>query len=186
MPAKRVKASATVTRSGAANGSASAPAKTQLPHARDLRGLLQKRHAIRHQGRIRLAGAIPFDHREFGMVQRAALAIAKHFGEFDDAPFARGQQFLAGEFRRSTQIKRRRTTVRRPECGREGMQMRLVARRDLQRPGLDLDKVIAGKPGPQRHHDPAPRQQDRPAVGVNMRGPKGRGIGRFLGHSPCL
>ena len=36
--------------------------------------------------------------------------------------------------------------------------MRLVAGRDLERAGLDLDKILSRKPGAQRADDPAPRQ----------------------------
>ena len=60
--------------------------------------------------------------------------------------------------------------------------MNFVAGGDLQRRGVDLDKILAGKPGPQRGHDAAPRQQDRPAVGMNVGGPKGRGTGRNGRH----
>ena len=60
--------------------------------------------------------------------------------------------------------------------------MNFIAGGHLQRRGVDLDKIVSGKPRPQRRHDPAPRQQDRPAVGVHVRGPKGRGSGRKVWH----
>ena len=39
------------------------------------------------------------------MMQRAAFAVAKHFGEFDDAPLACRQKLFAGKFGRGAQIK---------------------------------------------------------------------------------
>ena len=61
--------------------------------------------------------------------------------------------------------------------------MGLVARRNLQGAGVDLDKIMSGKPGPQGGHDPVARQQERPAVGMDVRGPKGRGGGLVVRHS---
>ena len=110
MPAKRAKASATVSRSGSAKGSAERPRKLNCRVPAACGRQLQDRRAIVHQRPIGLAGAIPFDQREFRMMQRAALAIAEHFGEFDDAPLAGREQLLAGEFRRRAQIKRRRAS----------------------------------------------------------------------------
>src|SRR5438105_4941485 len=66
------------------------------------------------------------------------------------------------------------------------MQMGLVAGRDLQSAGLDLDKALCGKVAPQRGNDPVARQQERPAVGMDVRGPErrsGGGIGRRLRHN---
>jgi hypothetical protein len=50
------------------------------------------------------------------------------------------------------------------------MQMRLVARRDLQDAGLDLAKTLLVEPGPHRAGDRASRHQERLPVGV----PRGR------------
>ena len=94
-------------RSGAANGSAARPRNENVPRARRLRRQREQRRAIGHQRVVGLVGAIPFEHREFGMVQRAALAVAKHAGELEDPPLARRQQLLAGEFRRGVQIEPR-------------------------------------------------------------------------------
>ena len=88
----------------------------------------------------------------------AALTVAEHFCEFDDAPLAGGEQLLAGEFRRGAQVKRRPCAVRRHQRRGEGVQMHLVAGRDLERAGLDLDEILSRKPGAQRADDPAPRQ----------------------------
>ena len=90
-------------------------------------------------------------------MQRAALAVAEHFCEFDDAGLPRGEQFLAGEFRRGAQVKRRPRPVRRHERRGKGVKMHLVAGRHLERAGLDLDEILSRKPGAQRADDPAPR-----------------------------
>jgi hypothetical protein len=56
------------------------------------------------------------------------------------------------------------------------MQMRLVARRDLEDGGLHLGKSLLVEPGPHRPRDRAPRQQERLSIGV----PPGRPPGRWL------
>jgi hypothetical protein len=58
---------------------------------RDMRRFTHDCDAIVDQYIIRLAGAVPFEQREFGMMQRATLAVAKRSGEFDDALLAGGQ-----------------------------------------------------------------------------------------------
>ncbi len=80
MPAKRSNASATVSRSGAANGSAMRSRNDELPGARGLRRAGQHRHAVVHQQLVGLVRAVPFEHGEFGMMQRAALAVAERSG----------------------------------------------------------------------------------------------------------
>ena len=107
MPAWREKASATVSRSGSAKGSASRPRKAKVFVAGALGGQREQRRAVVHQALIGLAGAVPFEHGEFRMVQRAALAVAIDRAEAEDARFAGGEQLLAGEFRRGVQIERR-------------------------------------------------------------------------------
>ena len=111
------------------------PRKVSCRRPGRLRRQRQDRRAVGHQRLVRLAGAIPFDQREFRMMQRAALAVAEHPGELEDAALAGGQQLLAGEFRRGAQIKRR--DARRPgaaSVGGEGVQMGLVARAKPARP----------------------------------------------------
>ena len=135
-----------------------AAAKAELFCSRSLRRLRQNRGAVGHQNLVRLTRAIPFDHREFRRMQRAALAVAEHFCEFDDAALPRCEQLLAGEFRRGAQIERRPGPVRRHKRRGKGVQVHLVAGRDLERAGLDLDEILRRKPGPQRADDPAPRQ----------------------------
>ena len=60
--------------------------------------------------------------------------------------------------------------------------MGLVARRDLQGAGLDLDEILRRKPGAQRRNDAAARQQDRPPVGVDVRAQKGEAAGASVRH----
>ena len=134
-----------------------AAAKAELFCCR-LRRLRQNRGAVGHQRLVRLTRAIPFDQREFRRVQRAALTVAEHFCEFDDAAFPGGEQLLAGEFRRGAQIKRRCRAVRRHKRRGKGVQVHLVAGRDLERAGLDLDEILSREPGAQRADDPAARQ----------------------------
>ena len=76
-------------------------------------------------------------------MQRAALAVAEHAGEIDNPRLARRQQLLAGEFRRGAQIERPPLPAGPDQLGGESMQMGLVAGRNLQRCGLDLDKSRA-------------------------------------------
>ncbi len=142
----------------------------------------QQRGAIRHQRLVGFLRAIPFQHREFGVMQRAALAVAEHAGEIEDAPLAGGQQLLAGEFRRGVQVEARAPSVRTDYIGREGMQVRLVAGRNLQDPGVHLGEVPGREECPQGGHDPPARRQERPPVGMDMGCPPGRGIG----HGACL
>ena len=70
MPAKRSNASATVIRSGSANGSARAVAEAELPGARGLRSAGYHRHAVVHQQLVVAVRPVPFEHGEFRMVQR--------------------------------------------------------------------------------------------------------------------
>jgi hypothetical protein len=46
------------------------------------------------------------------------------------------------------------------------MQMGLIARRDLEDAGLDLDKSLFVEKAPRRFGDRCPRQQERLAIGV--------------------
>ena len=95
-------------------------------------GQRKQRRAVLHQALVGLAGAVPFEHGEFGMVQRPALAVAIDRAEAEDPSFAGCKQLLAGEFRRGVQVERRARGVRQDRLGGEGRQMRLVARRDLE------------------------------------------------------
>ena len=52
--------------------------------------------------------------------------------------------------------------------------MRLVARRDLEDPGLHFHKALLVEPGPHRPGDRIPRHQERLAIGVPRRCPPWR------------
>ncbi len=150
------------------------PAKRELADPGRLRGMGYDHHAIGHHGVVGRVGAVPFQHGEFGQMQRTALAVAKHPRELKNLRLASGQQFLAGEFRRGAQIARRAGAVGAGKFGARRMQMGLIARRDLQNGCLDLDKPLLVKPGADRLADSVSRQQKRPAVGVPGGRPPGR------------
>jgi hypothetical protein len=100
------------------------------------------------------------------VVQRAALAIAKHARDLEDPPLTRREELLAGEFGRGAQIKQGARSVGPAKLGREGMKMRLVAGRDLQRRGLDLDEIARLEPAAERREHARARQEKGPSVGV--------------------
>ena len=129
--------------------------------------------AVAHHSLIGFAGAIPLDKREFRVVERAPLAITERPGEFEYPLLARGEQLLAGELRRRAQVERRAVAGRRNAFGREGVQVQLVSRRDLQDRGLHLGEVLRlEQPAQPRHHAP-PRVKEAASVGVNLRVPPG-------------
>ena len=120
-----------------------AAAKGEARRARLSRRERQDARAILHQRLQRRADAIPFEHGEFRRVQGAALAIAKHPRERENARLAGGEQLFHREFGRRVQIGGPGAAVR-PDHGRgKPVQMRLVARRSLQGGGLDLDEPLA-------------------------------------------
>ncbi len=181
MPAWRKKASATVSRSGSAKGSASRSRKAKVFVAGAFGGQREQRRAVVHQAPVGLAGAVPFEHGELGMVQRTALAVAIDRAEAENPCFAGCEQFLAGEFRRGVQVERRARGVGQDRLRGEGRQMRLVARRDLEGRCLDLDEIALGEPVADRRRYGVALEQPRPPVGMSMGRPPGRGS-----SSSCL
>src|SRR5438105_4306288 len=109
-------------------------------------------------------------------MQIAALAIAEHARELEYFGFTGGEQFLGGELRRRPQIARRAGAVAAGQFGAWRMQMRLVARRDLQDGGLDLGKTLLVEPGPHRPGDRTSRHQEGLSIGVPRRRPPWRGL----------
>ena len=95
---------------------------------------------------------------------------------------AGGQQLLAGELGRGVQIERATAAVRADQLGGKGVQVRLVAGRDLQDGGIDLDEALAVEPAPQRRLNCAARQQERPPVGMDVRMPPGASRGAIGGR----
>jgi hypothetical protein len=102
----------------------------------------EDRGAVLHQRFIGLARAIPFQHREFRMVQRAPLAVAEHAREIKNAPLTRREQLLAGELRRGVEEERAALPAHSDHLRGKGVQMRLVAGRNLQNAGLDLGEAL--------------------------------------------
>ena len=96
------------------------------------------------------------------MMQRAALAVAQHARELEDAPFAAGQQLFAGEFRRGRQVAPDAVPRGSDQLGRECMQVRLVAGRSDQCRGLHLYEVTLRKELPECSSDPRTRKQHFP------------------------
>ncbi len=103
----RSNASATVILRGSAKGSAMRPRNesTRVCAASAAARTISMQSPITASYGSR--GAVPFDQRELGMVQRAALAVPEDTGELEHPRFAGGEQLLAGKFRRGAQIKRR-------------------------------------------------------------------------------
>ena len=102
------------------------------------------------------------------MVQRAALAVAERMGEAENPLFARCEQFFQRNSGRGVEIKPRFFTCGADQFGREGRNMRLIARRDLQNGRIDLDEAIA--------------HRTRPAAALAMARPRAqRGPARRLG-----
>ena len=98
--------------------------------------------------------AIPFEHREFRRVQRSALAVAEDAGKIEDARLARRQQLFGRELGRSVQIKVSALAAGLNRFGREGVQMRLVTRRDRQRAAFDFGEALRLEIGRVRSLDP--------------------------------
>ena len=111
----------------------------------------------------------------------AALAVAKYPRELEYPAFAGREQLLAGEFRRGPQIARGTAPIGPPKLGARRVQMSLIARRNLQNPGLDFDKTLFGEPGPDRPGHRAPGVQKRPDIGMPLGRPPGR-KGVVRGH----
>ena len=149
--------------------------EVEAPRPRRLGRQGQQGRAVVHQGLVRRAGPVPLQHRELGMMQRPALAVAPHLGEAEDLLLARRQQLLAGELRRGVQVERRGLARDGQGLGGEGVQVRLVAGRDLQGGGLDLLEPLTLEPGAERLGDPVAGQQERAAVGVDVAAPPGGG-----------
>ncbi len=158
-------------------GGAAAKRKPSDPGG--LRGMGDDDDAVGHHGVIARFGAVPFQHGEFGQMQIAALAVAKHPRKLENLLLAGGQQFLGGEFRRRPQIPRGARPVGVDKFGARRMQMGLVAGGNLQNSGFDLGKTLLVEPCPDGPGDGAARGQKWPDVGVPRGGPPRRSPDRF-------
>ena len=125
-----------------------------------------------HRGPVCM-GAIPFDHGEFGRMQRALFTIAPHAGEIDDLRFTGGQQFLGGEFRAGVEVERLFRPAFRPPGDREAVQMCLVAGADLHRAAFHRDEALISKPAGQRGLHAIAALQEGAAIGVDVGVPEG-------------
>ncbi len=159
-------------------------AEGKLLRARRLGGERQKGGAIIHQPVIGFCRPVPFQHGEFRMMQRSALAVAIDMGEGEDPLFAGGKQFLGGKFRRRVQVKRGLGTIHADRFRRKGMQVRLVTGRNLQRCRIHLDEIARLEPLAKCGLHPVATDQERPAVLMARSAPPwGAGGGRALrGH----
>ena len=110
-----------------------------------LRGQPHEADRVVHHLRIRHAGAIPFEHGEFGRMQGTRFPVAIDLGEAEEALFARGQKLLCGKFRRGVKVARLAAAIGHDPVGREGMEMRLIAGRNLKRPAIGLDEILRSK-----------------------------------------
>jgi hypothetical protein len=106
-------------------------------------------------------------------MQVAALAVAEDRPQAEYPPLARGEKLFAGKFRRGVQLKRGPGAARRDRLGGKTVQMRLIARRDLQRRAFDFRESPIRKIAPYGiAHAPARRQQ-WPAIGMDGGVPPG-------------
>ena len=135
-------------------------------------------------GLVRRLGAVPLEHRELGVVQSArARDCARPWASVEDPPLARGQQLLAGELRRGVEIEPPRGRHRADQLGGRRRAGGLVAGRDLQGRGLDLDEALGLEPGPERALVMrVARRPARPPVGVVVGVPPGALAAGAAGH----
>src|SRR4051812_23898581 len=117
-------------------------------------------------------------------MQIAAFAVAKNPGEFEDFLLACRQQLLGCKFRRGAEVTRQAPPAGLGEFGSRCMQVRLVARRNLQNSSLDLGKTQLLEPGPNHLGNGATRRQKRPAVSMSRPGPPRRRLVDFAHRRP--
>ena len=165
-------ASATVISCHLLRASARAPAPGQRVAPGRLLAGAQQAGAVGDQLAPRRARAIPFEHREFGVMRGAALAVAKDMSELPDPRHPRDQQLLHRVFGRGMEPAPHRAAVARVvQIGRERPEVRFEPGADLQCRGLDLDKILRREKPAQRGEHPAALLQPRPAPGKALRPP---------------
>src|ERR1043166_4107093 len=155
-------------------------AEGKPPRAGGVRGGSDQRRTILHDCFVGFLRAIPFKQRELGVMQRAALAVAEHPGEVENLPFACGEQLLAAKFRRRVQIKARGCAVRCVKLGRERMQVRLVAGRNLQHRALHFGEAARAEEIARGGGDAPACGEERAPVRMHVRRPPGR----WCAHAP--
>ncbi len=135
-----------------------------LPAQRCGRGSIlghpQQRLAFTHQVAVGGAGAVPFEHCEFGMVRRAAFVVAIDVRQLPDPRHAARHQLLHGEFGRGMEIARPcAAALRIVQHGREGLEMRFEPGAHLQSRGVDFDIPALGEEIAHRAEDAAARRE---------------------------
>ena len=99
-------------------------------------------------------------------MERPALPVAVDRGEGGDLLLARGEELLHREFGRGVEVARGPPAVGPGQFGGEGVEVRLVARRDLKRGRLDDEEPLRLEPAAECGHDPGPRHEERAAVAM--------------------
>ncbi len=154
--------------------------KAQVFRMCRLGGKTDKGHTIFHDGAVWLIGTIPFEHCKFGRVKGAALAVSISVPEGENSLFARGEELLAGKFRRGVKIELACLPIGRALFGLKRMEMCLIAGRNLQRSAVDFGKPLLCKITPVGLSYAISRQKDRAPVFMDMGCPPRRS---GLGHS---
>jgi hypothetical protein len=109
------------------------------------------------------------------VVQGPALPVAVDPREDEEPGLARGQELLAGEFRRGVEVERHPAAVGLKRLRGKGVEVRLVAGRDLEGGRFDLDEVPVEEEAPQGRRDPVAADEEGTAVAVDVRIPPGGG-----------
>jgi hypothetical protein len=143
----------------------------------------QQRQAFRHEVVHGGAGAIPFQHGEFGGMAGAALLVAPDAGQLEYRPGTADQQAFHGEFGAGVQPKRLPSAIDADAFGAEGGEMDLLAGRGHRIGRLDLGVAARGEEGADRLGEPRAAAQERQA-GRKLLGVPG-GLGR-LRHSSAM
>ena len=122
------------------------------------------------------AGAVPFEHGEFGRVQVAALAVPPHARELENRAGAADQQLLHREFRAGVQPERVPLAGRGDDMlGAEGGEMHLLAGRGHGVRGFDLGVAAGGEEGARRGRQQRAAAEIGRAGGEALGVPGGRG-----------
>jgi hypothetical protein len=126
----------------------------------------RERHAISHDRGVRLSRPVPLGHDELRSMKRPHLTVPENAGEIDDALLSRREQLFHGEFRRGVKITPYALPSGRHPFRCEAVEMRLIARGDLQRSSFYLYKLFFCKICPRASHDTIARKQKRTPAGV--------------------
>ncbi|MBA7677507.1 hypothetical protein ES703_85765 [subsurface metagenome] len=172
---------------GFGEGIAMPATEREISDAGGLRRMRNHHDGVSHDRFVRSIGAIPFQDGEFGQMQIVALAVAEDAREFENPRLAGGKQFFARELGRGAQVTADAAAIGARKFGARRVQVRLIAGRYLQDAGLDFEKSLLVKPGPDGARDLATRQQERPPVDMPRRRPPGRWlvVGRHQRRPPA-